>query len=106
MPRSRCCTRRPGGTLAAVPTTRPRHVITESDELAAALDHAARRWPEDAGSRARLLLRLVEEGHRAVVDRDEQDRRRRLEALADTSGALTGCYPSGYIEELRKDWPE
>lgn len=89
-----------------MPTTRPRHVITESDELAAALDDAARRWPDDAGSRAKLLLRLVDEGHRAVVDRDEQDGRRRLNALAETSGALTGCYPPGYLEELRQDWPE
>jgi hypothetical protein len=50
-----------------MPTTRPRHLITETDQVAKALDDAARRWPEDRHSRARLLLHLVEEGHRALV---------------------------------------
>ncbi len=31
-----------------VPTTRPRHYVTETDELAAALDAAALRWPDAA----------------------------------------------------------
>ncbi len=33
-------------TLESVPTTRPRHVVTETDDLADALDAAARLWPE------------------------------------------------------------
>src|ERR1019366_8168817 len=45
-------------TLVQVPTTRPRHVITETDEIARAIDDAAKRWPEDRNSRARLLLHL------------------------------------------------
>jgi len=92
-----------------VPTTRPRIVITETDAVAQALAVAARRWPQERG-RARLLLRLVEEGARAsgeAEDRAAQERRRlRLEAVERTAGVGTGWYPAGYLEDLRADWPE
>lgn len=88
-----------------MPTTRPRHVITETEQVARALDDAARRWPADSGNRAKLLLHLVEEGHRAVVGRQESRVRDRREAVARTSGALTGLYGEGYLSGLREDWP-
>jgi hypothetical protein len=81
-------------------------VITETDRVARAIDDAARRWPEEGGNRPRLLLRLLEEGHRAVTG----ERRRRLkvhrDAVAGTSGALTGMYGEGYLDDLRAEWPE
>ena len=87
-----------------MPTTRPRLTITETDELAEALDLAATRWPE-AGSRRELLLRLVEQGRNAIErDRTEETERRRA-AIRRTSGALTGAYEPGYLERLRDDWP-
>lgn len=89
-----------------VPTIRPRHVITETEPVAAALDDAARRWPEDRSSRSKLLLRLVEEGHQAIIDVVEQRRFARLEAISQTRGSLTGSFGPGYLEELRKDWDE
>jgi hypothetical protein len=88
-----------------MPTTRPRHLITETDPVARALDDAAERWPEDRNSRAKLLLHLVEEGHRALARRADQQREARLSAIRRTSGALTGTYGAGYLEELREDWP-
>lgn len=88
-----------------MPTTRPRHTLTETDELAAALDEAARRWPEDADSRSRLLLRLIEAGQQALDEERKRRRRRRLAAVERTAGALTGVYPSGYLEQLRGEWP-
>lgn len=88
-----------------MPTTRPRHLITESDRVAQALDDAARRWPADSRNRAKLLLHLVEEGHRAVVGQQESEVRERRNAVARTSGALTGVYGEGYLDELRDDWP-
>ena len=87
-----------------MPTTRPRLTITETDELAAALDAAAVRWPE-VHSRRELLLRLVEEG-REVIDRDRDEATaRRQAAIRRTSGALTGAYEPGELERLRDDWP-
>jgi hypothetical protein len=87
-----------------MPTTRPRLTITETDELAAALDAAAARWPE-VHSRRELLLRLVEEG-REVIDRDrEEETARRRAAIRRTNGALTGAYEPGDLKRLRDDWP-
>jgi hypothetical protein len=89
-----------------VPTSRPRHTITESDELARALDDAAHQWPEDRDARAKLLHRLILEGHRAMqAERDTQIERRRR-AVRRTSGKLTDVYPANYLEQLRGDWPE
>ena len=89
-----------------MPTSRPRHIITETEEVTRALDDAAKRWPADAHSGSKLLLRLVEEGHRAVVDLQGQRAAGHREAIRRTAGALTGVYPPNYLEKLRKDWPE
>ncbi len=88
-----------------MPTTRPRHTLTETDELAAALNEAARRWPEDARSRSRLLLRLVEAGHEAISEQRESERRRRHAAIKRTHGQFRGVYGPGYLERLRDEWP-
>ena len=89
-----------------MPTTRPRHVITETDDVARALDDAARRWPAERGNRRKLLLRLMEEGHRAIGDRDASGADARRAAVERTSGALTGSYGEDYLTDLRADWPE
>jgi hypothetical protein len=88
-----------------VPTTRPRHLITETDQVAKALDDAGLRWPEDRNSRAKLLLHLVEEGHRVLVGEADDRRGVRLSAIRRTSGALVGVYDADYLERLREDWP-
>lgn len=84
---------------------RPRYVISESDEVAAALVDAARRWREDRDSPAKLLRHLIAEGHRAVLAAADRDRKRRLAAIRRTSGALTGAYEADELEKLRRDWP-
>jgi hypothetical protein len=89
-----------------MPTIRPRHLITETPPVAQAIEAAAKRWPSDGSNRARLLLRLVEEGHRAVTRQHEELARRRRAIVARTSGALTDMYGDGYLRELREDWPE
>jgi hypothetical protein len=95
-----------GATLVPMPTTRPRHVITETEEIVRALDDAARRWPADRGNRAKLLIRLVEEGHRAVLRQREHDVTARRAAIDRTSAVLTGAYGDDYLADLREDWPE
>ncbi|MDP5185364.1 hypothetical protein QOZ88_22250 [Blastococcus sp. BMG 814] len=86
-----------------MPTTRPRIMVTETDELAAALDSAAVRYP--GLSRAQLLTRLALEGQRVAQRVQEDRRRRRLDVLREHSGALTGAYGADYLERLRQEWP-
>jgi hypothetical protein len=87
-----------------MPTTRPRLTITETDDIAAALDAAAARWP-DVRSRRELLLRLVEQGHEVIENERGDAVHRRRAAVRRTSGALTGAYDPGYLDRLRDDWP-
>lgn len=86
-----------------MPTTRPRHFVTETDELAAALDAAARRLPDK--SRSQLLVQLALEGHRAAQQAHDERHRRRLAAVHTHSGALTGTYGADYLEGLSEEWP-
>ena len=87
-----------------MPTDRPRLTITETDDVAEAIDLAAQRWPETP-SRRELLLRLVEQG-RSVIEREREEHTvHRREAVRRTSGALTGAYEPDYLERLRDDWP-
>jgi hypothetical protein len=86
-----------------MPTTRPRHIVTESDELAEALDLAARRWPEL--SRSQLLARLALEGDRAARVAKGERREHRLAVITARAGALTGAYEPDHLESLREEWP-
>ena len=87
-----------------MPTTRPRHLVTETDELAAALDGAAARWPHL--SRPQLLVRLALEADRAAGSAREDRRRARLDAVHRHGGALTGSYGPDYLRRSRQEWPE
>ena len=89
-----------------MPTARPRHSITETDEISRALEAAAQRWPEDRERPGKLLLDLVREGHHAITTGAERASDKRRAAIVETGGALTGTYPAGYLEQLRGDWPE
>lgn len=87
-----------------MPTTRPRFFVTETDELASALDAATARWP--GLSRAQVLVRLALVGA-AIEEAAERDRReRRVKAVAAHAGMFTGLYPPDYLDKLRQDWPE
>jgi hypothetical protein len=88
-----------------MPTARPRYVITETDEVHEALRVAAGRWPEDKESPRVLLLHLVETGLVALRrEGDIPDPRRR--AVLESAGSFGDLYPEGYLDELRRDWPE
>ena len=88
-----------------MPTQRQRHMVTETDELARALDEAATVWPEIAEHRAQLLLRLVDLGiehFAADLARKQEEREATLRGLA---GSMTGTWPAGWKKELREEWP-
>lgn len=76
--------------------------MTETDQVAAALDAAARRWPDL--SRAMLLARLAVEGEHALAVGDERRRDAWSEVVQQHRGAVTGTYGEGYLEGLRRDW--
>lgn len=89
-----------------MPTTRPRYLLTESDDLRAALEVARRQWPDDDQRPTALLLRLIDEGRRAVDGNAERRLEARLEAIRAAGRGLEGVYPEGYLGELRQDWPK
>lgn len=98
-----CTTKLLGGTLGDVPTTRPRYQVTETPELARALDRAAKRWPGEP--RSRLLVRLVQAGADTLADDERgRDAQHRAAVLA-VAGRYPEAFGTDYLVELRADWP-
>lgn len=90
-----------------MPTTRPRHAITETPEITRALELARRRWPALSDSPSRLLRQLIEAGAETIVEPSEESEiEQRLAAARRLAGSLTGTFPEGYLEELRSEWRE
>lgn len=87
-----------------MPTTRPRHQVTETPDVAHALAVAARRWPQEPQSK--LLVRLVRAGSAALEQRDSETANRRRAAIDRAGGKYAGVFTHGYLAELRQDWPE
>lgn len=87
-----------------VPTSRPRHQVTETPAVAHALDVAARRWPGEP--RSRLLLCLVHAGMEAIEREQSRATRRREEAIEASSGKYADAFGDDHLAALRQGWPE
>jgi hypothetical protein len=87
-------------------TTRRRYTLTETRELAKALDAAAAMWPEICDDRAALLRRLIETGRQTVAQSFQNHIRARREVLHRVAGAATGAYPPDAAERRKAEWPE
>lgn len=83
---------------------RPRHQITETDEVARALDRAARRWP--GLSRSKLLVRLVSVGSSALKDETDTAEQDHRAAVLSSAGRYPEAFGADYLDDLRADWPE
>ena len=83
-----------------MPTTRQRHLLTETDDLAEAIDAAAPLYPGE--SRADVLRRLVRLGAEAIAERKDQHR----SIVRGRAGHHPGLYGPGYLDGLRQDWAE
>lgn len=78
-----------------MPTTRPRHSVTETDEITAVLNEAERRWPGVSRSE---LTRLV------IIDWAQGGRAPSVRAQA--RDALIGSLPSSSdLYSQDEDWP-
>ena len=83
-----------------MPTVRPRHLLTETDELAQAIDAAAALYPGQ--SRADVLRLLVQLGAETIAE--QQGRHR--DTVRNRAGRFPGLYPASHLDDLREDWPE
>ncbi len=77
-----------------MPTTRPRHPVTETDEIAAILDDAALRWADASRS---MLIRLI------MLDWAADGRS--PSSHADARVGLIGSLPgSSALYDRSEDW--
>lgn len=88
-----------------MPTTRPRHMITETDQLSDALVEAAKIWPELADQRALLLRKVLEVGIETIETRATEQTKIRLAKVQKIAGSMDGVWPANWKKELAEDWP-
>jgi hypothetical protein len=88
-----------------VPTTKRRHAITETDDIAGALEMAAKTWPDVADKPGALLRRLILLGRNTLVHDRATAEDAREQSIDATAGALAGIFGPNYLHELREDWP-
>lgn len=81
-----------------MPTTKKRHMVTESGALAEAMAVGRRHYEGLDGGK--LIAALAVERARELQEQEDAER--------EAFDALVGTYsyPDGYLDELREDWPE
>jgi hypothetical protein len=84
-------------------TARPRHQVTETPDVARALDLAAKRWP--GAPRSKLLLRLVDVGSVALEHDQQREANVHRAAVTASSGKYADAFGPDYLAKLRADWP-
>lgn len=89
-----------------MPTSRPRYMITESDDLDLALQSAAKLWPELAEERNSLVRKIIDLGIEDVKRRTDESLSRKREAIFKVAGSLSGVWPENWRNDLRDEWPE
>lgn len=92
-------------TLAPMPTTRPRHMITESEQLAHALELAGERWPEIAEDKGKLIKKMLEFSAEALRKEQNSVMAQRLSKVEELAGSLEDVWPANWREEARAEWP-
>lgn len=80
-------------------------MITESDELAKAIDITLERMPEGSSrtDAMRALLEIATQGLRGEIDARVQ---RRRQALANLGNRFAGVWPANFREEELAQWPD
>jgi len=86
-----------------MPTARPRYQVTETPEVARALELAAKRWPDEP--RSKLLLRLVNVAGGLLEHEQRVNADAHPAAVTNSSGRYAEAFGADYLTELREDWP-
>jgi hypothetical protein len=87
-----------------MPTTLARIQVTQTPPVTHALEIAAKEWP--GVPRTELITRLLTAGAQSLETARGERRAARRKVLEETRGSFRDAYPPGYLEDLRKDWPE
>ena len=80
-------------------------MITENDQLSAALLEAAKIWPELADQRTLLLKKVLEVGIETIEAQANDATKGRLAKVQKLAGSMDGVWPAGWRKELAEDWP-
>jgi len=84
-----------------VPTTRPRHQITETDDIAAAVEAGVQEWPDL--SRSDVIRELILKGAESLSV-TAVERVLAAELALKQLEDLDIEYPPDYLQELRRGW--
>ncbi len=84
-----------------MPTTRPRHQVTETDEIAAAVAVGLHEWPNL--SRSDVIRALILKGAESL-NLTSVERVLAAELALQQLEELDIQYPAGYLDELRHGW--
>ncbi|QKT08222.1 hypothetical protein HUN08_14215 [Gordonia sp. X0973] len=85
-----------------MPTALPRIQVTQTPQVAEALEVAARTWPDVP--RSELVTRLMTAGAETLETERADRRARRRRQLDRLRGTVD--YPPAYLDDLRAGWPE
>ncbi|MCL2788766.1 MAG: hypothetical protein FWD59_09820 [Micrococcales bacterium] len=83
-----------------MPTTLLRHSITETPDIAKAVDLGQTLWPD--ATRAEVVRRLIDRGAQAA----RHDLSTRAALVSSWAGFLPGVYPPDAAASLKDEWPE
>ena len=78
--------------------------MTETPDVARAIDLAAQQWPDEP--RSKLLLRLIDAGRSTLEQGQDAQTIKRRAAVAASSGRYADAFGPDFLAELRRDWPE
>lgn len=80
-------------------------MITETDDLIAAIDAAATLWPQTNGNRAELLHLIIKQGAQVVERNAQKLRSDWLAAVTQISEDFGNVWPNDWSKEAMQEWP-